>query len=98
MTQVTITDYNNEDVLRLDFIDSDRLTNRMFKSIERFLVYCLSDYESYLVPFNVNIHTACSNVNLYVDRLLFDDYMHYSIIRKPFGFNLDHVRFRRMPH
>ena len=98
MTQVTVTDYNNEEVFRLDFIDSDRLTNRIFKSIERFLIFFLEDTETYTVPFNVNIRTASSNVNLYVDRLLFDDYMHYSIIRLPFGYNLDHVRFRRMPH
>ena len=98
MTQVTVTDYNNEEVFSLDFLNNDRLTNRMFKAIEFFLVTFLVKGETYTVPFNVNIHTASSNVNLYVDRLLFDDYMHYSIIRRPFGYNLDHVRFRRMPH
>lgn len=98
MTQVTVTDFNNEEVFRLDFLNNDRLTSHMFQTIEHFLIFFLEDSETYLVPFNVNIRTTSSNVNLYVDRMLFDDYMHYSIIRRPFGYNLDHVRFRRMPH
>lgn len=98
MTSVTITDHAGELVERIDYLQRDRLTNKMFKSIENSLSLCLDPFFGYKLPLNINIHTTCSNINLYADRLVFGDDVYYTILRMPIGLQLDHVRFRKMSH
>lgn len=98
MTSVTITDHAGDLVERLDYLQCDRLTHKMFKSIEASISFNLDPFFGYRLPLNINIRTACSNINLYADRLVFGNDVYYTILRMPIGLQLNHVRFRRLQH